>query len=137
LPLRHVYGEDVIEAILRGAAGKAQKGRAYNIGQDETLSLREFLELLAGAMGRPLKIVGRPREELERAGLLPDCSPFSGRCMSSLDNTRSKQELGMTYTPVREYLEKLVRHFQAAPAREIEGYRQREKEKLFAADQRG
>jgi len=128
LPLRHVYGEDVTQAILRAAAAETGKGRAYNIGQDETHSLEQFLELLAEAMKRPLELKRRPREELERAGLLPDCSPFSGRWMSSLENTRSKRELLMTYTPVREYLKKLVEYFQAAPAREIDGYRQREKE---------
>ena len=128
LPLRHVYGEDVTQAVLRLAAAELGKGRAYNVGQDETHSLEAFLELLAEAMRRPLRIARVERAELEREGLLPDCSPFSGRWMSALENTRSKQELGMTYTPVRAYLQKLVDYFQAAPSREIEGYRQREKE---------
>jgi hypothetical protein len=60
--------------------------------------------------------------------LLPYCSPFSGLWMSSLDNTRSKEELGMRYTPMPVYLEKLVSYFQSAPARKIEGYRQRARE---------
>lgn len=133
LPLRHVYGEDVTQAIRRLAKTETGKGRAYNIGQDETLSLKEFLELLAEVMECPLKVVRVAREELEREGLLPDCSPFSGRWMSSLDNTRSKEELGMIYTPVPTSLKKLVDYFQAAPSREIEGYLQREKELKLAA----
>ena len=36
------------------------------------------------------------RDLLEANGFLPDCSPFSERWMSELDNTRSKQELGMS-----------------------------------------
>jgi nucleoside-diphosphate-sugar epimerase len=132
-PLRHVYGEDVTQAVLRLAATDLGKGRAYNIGQDETHSLGPFLELLAEAMQRPLKIARVQRAELEREGLLPDCSPFSGRWMSALENARSKQELGMSYTPVRAYLKKLVDYFQAAPARKIEGYLQREKELKAAA----
>lgn len=128
LPLRHVYGEDVVRAILRLAESDLGKGRAYNIAQDETLSLEQFLEMLAELMHRPLKMVRVPREELEREGLLRDCSPFSGLWMSSLENTRSKEELGIAYTPVRTYLKKLVSYYQAVPTRKIEGYSRRAKE---------
>ncbi len=128
LPLRHVYGEDVTRAIMTVIGKNAAKGQAYNIGQDETLTLTQFLELLAELMNCKVQIARFPREQLQREELLPDCSPFSGRWMSSLDNTRSKRELGMVYTPVRTYLEKLVRHYQAAPLRKIEGYSRRAKE---------
>jgi nucleoside-diphosphate-sugar epimerase len=128
LPVRHVYGEDVVQAIVRLAAGDAGKGTAYNIGQDETLSLEQFLEMLAELAHSPLKIVRVPRADLESQGLLPHCSPFSGAWMSSLENARSKQELGITYTPMRTYVKKLVSYFQAVPARQIEGYAQRPKE---------
>lgn len=125
LPLRHVYGEDVTQAIVRVAESDLGKGRAYNIGQDETLSLDQFLEMLAELMHRPLRIARVPREILEQRGLLPDCSPFSGRWMSSLDNKRSKAELGMQYTPVSTYLKRLVSYYQAVPAKKIEGYAHR------------
>ena len=128
LPVRHVYGEDVVQAIMRLAGNDLGKGRAYNIGQDETLSLEEFLKMLAEIMRQPLKLVRVPREELERHKFLPYCSPFSGQWMSSLDNTRSKEELGIRYTPLRAYLEKLVTYFQSSPTRKIEGYEQRARE---------
>ncbi len=128
LPVRHVYGDDVIQAILRLVERSVGLGRAYNIGQDETFTLEQFLEMLAELMHRPLRIVQVPREELERKGLLPECSPFSGTWMSSLDNSRSKVELGITYTPMRDYVKKLVSYYQAVRPREIEGYAQRAKE---------
>lgn len=128
LPVRHVYGEDVVQAIMKLAGSDVGKGRAYNIGQDETLTLEQFLEMLAELLHRQLKIVQVPRAELEREGLLPDCSPFSGKWMSSLDNARSKAELGITYTPMRDYLKKLVSYYQAVTPREIAGYAQRAKE---------
>ncbi len=131
-PVRHVYGEDVVQAITRMTKSEKGKGSAYNIGQDETLSLVEFLELLAATMHCPLKIIRVPREELDREGLLPHCSPFSGKWMSSLENARSKAELGMQYTPVATYLKKLVSYFQAVRPRTIEGYQQRAREVEFA-----
>lgn len=124
-PVRHVYGGDVVQAIMRTAENDLSKGCAYNIGQDETLSLHEFLELLARLMHCPFKIVRMPREELNRHGLLPHCSPFSGLWMSSLENARSKAELGMEYTPVASYVKNLVDYFQAMPKRKIEGYEKR------------
>jgi len=127
-PVRHVYGEDVVQAIVRVAENDLSKGCAYNIGQDETLSLVEFLELLAETMHCPLKIVRVPREELHGKSLLPYCSPFSGLWMSSLENTRSKAELGMQYTPVAAYLKKLVGYFQAVRPHPAEGYQQRARE---------
>ena len=96
------------------------------------MSLVQFLELLAEAMHCPLKIVRVPREELNGKGLLPHCSPFSGRWMSSLDNTRSKTELGMQYTPVSTYVKKLVSYFQAVRPHTVEGYAQRPREVEFA-----
>jgi len=131
-PVRHVYGEDVVQAIVRLAESNLGRGCAYNIGQDETLSLVQFLELLAETMHCPLKIVRVPREELDREGLLPHCSPFSGLWMSSLENARSKAELGMEYTPVSTYVKKLVSYFQAVRPHTVEGYAQRLQEVEFA-----
>jgi nucleoside-diphosphate-sugar epimerase len=131
-PVRHVYGEDVVQAILRLAESDKGKGCAYNIGQDETLSLTQFLELLAETMHCPLKVVRVPREELNREGLLPNCSPFSGKWMSSLENARSKAELGMEYTPMAAYVKKLVSYFQAVRPHNVEGYAQRQREVEFA-----
>jgi nucleoside-diphosphate-sugar epimerase len=131
-PVRHVYGEDVVQAIMRLAESDLGRGCAYNIGQDETLSLVQFLELLAETMHCPLKIVRVPREELNHEGLLPHCSPFSGKWMSSLENARSKTELGMQYTPVSTYVKKLVSYFQAVRPHTVEGYAQRPQEVEFA-----
>lgn len=131
-PVRHVYGEDVIQAIVRLAENEKGKGCAYNIGQDETFSLAQFLELLAETMHCPLKILRVPREELDGEDLLPHCSPFSGKWMSSLENLRSKAELGMQYTPVATYLKKLVSYFQAVRPHNVEGYAQRQREVEFA-----
>jgi nucleoside-diphosphate-sugar epimerase len=127
-PVRHVYGGDVVQAIMRVAENDLSKGCAYNIGQDETLTVVEFLELLAQLMHRPLKILRVPREELTRQGLLPHCSPFSGLWMSSLENARSKAELGMEYTPIASYVKNLVDYFLAMPKRKIEGYEKRSQE---------
>jgi nucleoside-diphosphate-sugar epimerase len=132
-PVRHVFGDDVVQAIMRVIKAEKGKGEAYNIGQDESVSLDESLQMIAGLMQVPLQLRRAPRVELMQAGLLPHCSPFSGSWMSALDNARSKTELGMQYTPLQIYLKKLVGFYTATWPREIEGYKQRARELKFAA----
>ncbi len=112
LRLRHVYGGDVVQAITRVIESGLGKGRVYNISQDETLTIQEFLSLLAEIVSCDLKIVRIPQSVLEEYSLLPDCSPFSDPWMSELDNARSKLELGMQYTSISAYLQKLAAYYQ-------------------------
>ena len=123
LPLRHVYCEDVAQAVVKLVESGKGKGRAFNIAQEETVSLEEFLGMMAKLLEVRLQLVRIPRKKLEQEGLLPWCSPFSDPWMSELDNTRSKKTLGMKYTPLASYLEKIVRHYQRNPALQAEGYK--------------
>jgi nucleoside-diphosphate-sugar epimerase len=127
LALRHVYGADVVKAIIAIIDKGVNQGRAYNISQDETISLEAFLALLADIAGYSLRIVTIAREELERHNLLPGCSPFSDPWMSALDNQRSKQELGLVYTPLAVYLQNIVAYYQAHPVPPL-GYERRGQE---------
>lgn len=128
LPLRHLYGEDAVDSIVRVLTGAPHTGEAFNIGQDETLTITGFLELLAELSGLPLRIHYADRGYLMRTGLLPACSPFSEPWMSALDNRKSIEVLGMRYTPVREYLERLVAHYRARLGDPPAGYRRRAEE---------
>ena len=119
---------DVVQAIVKVIETGSGKGRVYNISQDETLSIEEFLALLATMAGCTLSLAQLPREVLENTGLLPDCSPFSDSWMSELDNQRSRMELGMQYTPPSVYLQKMVSYFTSHPLPLPEGYRRRDEE---------
>jgi nucleoside-diphosphate-sugar epimerase len=132
-PLRHIYASDVVRAIQQIIESGQGKGRAYNLSQDETVPLHKFLNLLGELLGVTPQIARVRRSLLEANGFLPECSPFSDRWMSELDNTRSKTELGITYTPLREYLGALVAHYTAhPPALRPAGYRRRPAEIQFA-----
>ena len=133
LPLRHVYGKDVVQAVLRLARSTAGKGEAYNISQDETVSLEAFLAMLAARVGVLLRLVRIPRAELEAARLLPDCSPFSDPWMSALDNAKSKAEIGMVYTPLAAALDNLVESLREQGAMAVTGYAKRPLELELAA----
>lgn len=129
--LRHVYGEDVIRAIL-AASRSGKPGQAYNISQDERVAFDDFMRMLADFVGVEVKIVRVPRDELEAQECFPACSPFTERWMSDLDARRSKAELGATYTPLPIYLGRLVKYFSAQPRRVPIGYEHRAEEIEFA-----
>ena len=133
-PLRHVYAGDVVQSIMRVIERGEGEGKAYNISQDETLTLEDFIGLLASIMGVETQIIRAPRARLQADGLLPDCSPFSERWMSELDNARSKTELGMVYTPVETYLSAIVDHYRASPPPTPSSYRRRKVELSIAAE---
>ena len=125
-PLRHVYADDVVRAILTLLETGAGKGRAYNISQDETVTLPALLQQVCGLMGRPMPdLVEIRRSVLESNGFLPDCSPFSDRWMSELTNDRSKTELGLTYTPLDTYMAHIVRAYIDNPPPRPASYRRR------------
>jgi nucleoside-diphosphate-sugar epimerase len=128
LPLRHVYGHDVVKAIIHLLETGAGKGQAYNISQEETISIDDFLALLADLSGNPLRIKRVAPETLEAHNLIPACSPFSDPWMSELDNQLSKTALGLTYTPLPLYLEKIVKYYASGEHPIPESYRCRTEE---------
>jgi nucleoside-diphosphate-sugar epimerase len=128
LPLRHVYGEDVVRAVVTVIQTGLGKGCVYNIAQEETLAVEDFLTLLARMAGCELRLTRIDKALLERHKLLPDCSLFSDPWMSELDNQRSKAELGLQYTPLRVYLRKLVGHYENDPPPTPAGYQRRSEE---------
>jgi len=131
-PLRHIYSHDVVDALDYLIQTGQGQGRAYNISQEETVSIGEFLDILGKLLYVKPKIARVKRSLLEANGFLPDCSPFSDRWMSELTNTRSKEELGLVYTPLPLYLEKLVAYYDANKPPMPVGYKRRPAELQMA-----
>ena len=123
LPLRHIYGKDVVRAILRVVETRITG--AFNAGQDETVTIEDFLSRLARLAGTYAQVVRLPAALLWERGLMPNCSHFSEPWMSALDNRLGKEKLGLTYTPLEIYLGALVQDFRAHGGVSPPGYGQR------------
>lgn len=130
--LNHVYALDVVTIILQLIESGKGKSKAYNIAQDEHVGHEDFLRLLANIMGREATWLYDERDSLVSNGFLPDCAPFSERWMSELDNSLGKSELGISYTPLAEYLAEIVRHFDSNAVSPPFAYRRRRAERLYA-----
>ncbi len=140
LPLRHVYAGDVANLVTGLAESSAGMRGDYNISYGESMTLERFIEVLSAAAGATPEIIRADRTVLVARGLLPHCSPFSGRWMSELDNTKSLAELkeaGIPYTSPEKYLPRLLRDFQKrwkSSGLEPDGYSQRALEIQFATE---
>jgi nucleoside-diphosphate-sugar epimerase len=131
-PLRHVYGRDVARAIRQIIEQGSGKGAAYNVSQDETVTLDQFLALMGEILGTQPHLLRVRRSSLEADGFLPNCSPFSERWMSELDNSLGKQQLGLRYTPLADYLRAILQDVQTYPPQNRKGYARRQAELNFA-----
>ena len=130
--LNHVYALDVVDIILRLIESGQGKGKAYNVAQDEHVSHEEFLNTLAHIMGARANWLSADRNALVSNGFLPDCAPFSERWMSALDNSLGKSELGITYTPLVDYLTEIVAYFDSHAISPPLAYRRRRAERHYA-----
>lgn len=131
---RHVYSGAVVKAVL-GLLGDARSfGRAYNLAQRETPTLRELVTTLAGLLGARARFVERSHAELRAAGLDPlALSPWSGSWMSFIDPSLAEAELGFRHEPLACYLDKIVTAFLAhPPAEPPPGYELRARERELA-----
>ena len=134
LPLRHVYVNDVARIVTALAGSQAGVGESFNVSYNESLGLTEFLEMLAGAAGTEVRLVRVKRKKLESRGLLPDCSPFSGRWMSELDSMRAASVFGGEFSAPSSYLASIVDDYRERWIRSSivpDSYRQRQAEVAF------
>ena len=134
LPLRHVYVNDVARLVTSLVMSDIGVGKAFNVSYSESLALDSFLEMLKRFALSSSEIVRIARRDLEAHGLLPDCSPFSGKWMSELDNSLSVSELSATYVPPSDYLQSIVDDYRIRwiPNNLVpDSYRQRKQEMEF------
>ncbi len=135
LPLRHVYVNDVARLVTDLVDSNAGIGDAFNISCGSSLSLDAFLSMLAEAAEADPQILKIERKKLEAEGLLPDCSPFSGKWMSELDNARSLQSFSIDYSSPALYLPSIVADYRSRWAQlglVPDSYKQRDAEVRFA-----
>jgi nucleoside-diphosphate-sugar epimerase len=113
------YAENAAHALLLAVDHPASGGQIYNVAEERTLTLREWVETIAGEMGHKFEYVDLPW------ALAKPCHMWAtGERHLVLDNTRIKQELGYRdVVPAKEGLKRTVQWFLAhrpEPGGEIE-----------------
>jgi nucleoside-diphosphate-sugar epimerase len=134
LPIRHVYVHDVTAVIQHLVTNSWLGYRAFNVSYGESVSLNDFLRLLGAELNKEVISIRVKRELLESRGLIPGCSPFSGKWMSELDNSLSIDAFsgaGLHYTAPKTYVSNVVADYLerwAPSGASIPGYERRSEE---------
>ena len=108
---RHVYVEDVAEAFIRALANPVAFHKAYNLAGEEFLALEDYVQALADALGRDVRIVRVPVDWLRRQpGLSGYQAPFVGERFVQ-DIARVKHDLQIECAPLEVWLKDTVQWF--------------------------
>jgi nucleoside-diphosphate-sugar epimerase len=133
--VRHVDGAEVARFLAGILLREETFGRAYNLAQEETPTLRELVEALGRLLGSGAAVAEIPAARVRAAGLDPAVlSPFHDRWMSFLDPGRARDELGFRHAPLESCLAAVVSSFTChTRADRPPGHERRAEERALAA----
>jgi nucleoside-diphosphate-sugar epimerase len=103
---------DVAETIAANLMNANALGRAYNLAQREVVSVKQFVETAAVALGKAPTLATVPSEWLQRLAVGTAFSPYTHDHDIVLDITAAQRDLLFEPTPFAAACEQLVRHFQ-------------------------
>ncbi len=125
----HIYQDDIVRTISSNLLNSASFGRAFNLAQEEILTVRGFVLQAARIMKKKVDLVDIPTDVLERTILGTDFSPYSKRRPFILSVDKAKKILGYSSTPFETWLRKTIfwykQEYEGGPP---ENYGLREKE---------
>jgi len=131
--IRHVYVNDVVNAIFAVFQAEQTRGKVYNLADGEVLVLSEFLQLASRFVGKPLSVYEIPAPILKQNDISLEISPFSGKWVSYLDPSLAQEEINFKPTPINHWLRETIHWFvYEYDGPKPENYNNREKEIALA-----
>jgi len=125
----HIYQGDISKTIASNLLNQSSFGQAFNLAQEEIVTLKDFVMKAAEIMKKKVEIVDIPSKVLENTSIGASFSPFSMRRPFILQTHKAKKELNFSSTPFDVWLGKTVNWFvEDYKGEPPENYRLREKE---------
>jgi nucleoside-diphosphate-sugar epimerase len=130
----HIYQDDIVRTVSANLLNAQAHGQAYNLAQEEILTLRGFVLAAARILGRQPDLVDIPTDVLEASALGTSFSPFSMRRPFILSTEKARRDLNFSSTPFETWLERTILWFKEEyKGRLPDNYRDREKEVALAS----
>lgn len=112
------YSRDLARFIVDCLKAPNTARQVYNFGQRELPRWARFLEVMAGAAGKPLNAVAVPSEILHRHRELPwhdgSYAPFCDYNIS-MSLSKAEREVGLPHTPLTEWIKTTTDWYLANP----------------------
>jgi len=106
-----IYQGDIVRTIASNLLNPSSWGEAYNLAQEEVISLRAFVKAIAGVLEKKLEIVNIPLEILKKNSFGLSFSPFTMRRPLILDVHKAKSQLHFKSTPFSVWITNTVLWF--------------------------
>lgn len=137
--IRLGFCDDIAKAIVDAALSDRTVGGTYNIGQDEVLTLREFVDLIANACGVESRLADVTTEDAEKVTSIPwddwRYEPFSWPPRFAMSIDQAKSDFGLENAPVEQRINETIEWHLATKLGDSFGYEQRSAETgLFEAN---
>lgn len=107
----HIYQADIVNTVASNLQNVIAYGQAYNLAQDEVLTVRAFVLASARKLGKKADLVDIPSDVLDKASLGTSFSPFSMRRPFILSTEKARRDLNFVPTPFIVWLERTIRWF--------------------------
>jgi nucleoside-diphosphate-sugar epimerase len=107
----YVYQNDIVRAVSSNLLNARAQGQAYNLAQEEIVTLRSFVLAAARVLGRQPDLVDVPADVLKAASLGTSFSPLSMRRPFILSADKARRDLSFSSTPFEAWLRKNVLWF--------------------------
>jgi nucleoside-diphosphate-sugar epimerase len=107
----HIYQDDIARTVSGNLLNSRAHGQAYNLAQQEIVTLRSFVRAAARILGRNPEFVDIPTWVLDGTGLGTSFSPFSMRRPFILSTEKARRDLGFSSTAFETWLRKTIRWF--------------------------
>jgi nucleoside-diphosphate-sugar epimerase len=130
----YIYQDDIVRTVSANLLNAKAYGEAYNLAQEEILTLRSFVLAAARILGRQPDLVDVATDVLESTSLGTSFSPFSMRRPFILSPEKARRDLNFSSTPFETWLRRTILWFKEDyQGRPPDNYRSREKEVALAS----
>lgn len=107
----HIYQDDVVKTLASNLLNSSSMGQAYNLAQEEIITLRAFVLKAAEILETDVELVDIPTDVLNKTQLGTAFSPFFSRRPFVLDVQKARRELNYSSTPFDAWMRKTIQWF--------------------------
>ncbi len=107
----YIYQGDIVNTVASNLQNALSIGEAYNLAQDEIVTLREFVLKAAEILEVDVDLVDIPSRILAQTSLGTSFSPFFGRRPFVMDCRKARRDLSFLPTPFDTWMRKTIRWY--------------------------
>lgn len=107
----YIYQGDIVDTVASNLQNAKSIGEAYNLAQEEIVTLREFVLKAAYILKVDVELVDIPAKILAKTPLGTSFSPFFGRRPFVMDAQKARRDLRFCSTPFDAWMQNTIQWY--------------------------